>query len=162
MGLFRHAADGVPELVPIPNISELPPAKMRSAARYLGTLDSDGARVIGRALSAKSSARLSLSIEALDVVRMAGSFRIPISALRGATKAERFLGKVVPDLLVIRWVHEGHEWQTGFRMEASRSLKAVAKEQNKKKQGNTHLNVTAVPQVGDWVRTISKLSRGNA
>ena len=50
---------------------------MQASARYLGTLDSAGQKVIGRSLSAKSSARLSLSDEALDVVRIAGSFRIP-------------------------------------------------------------------------------------
>lgn len=152
MGFFRRASDGVPPLIEIPKVSELPPAKLNSAARYLGTVDADGQRVIGQALSAKSSARLSLSTEALDVVRMAGSFRIMVSALRGATKADQFLGKPVPDLLVVRWVHEGNDWRTGFRMEASRTLKDAAK----KKGG------TAVPQVDDWVRTISKLSRGNA
>ncbi|MCZ4500795.1 MAG: hypothetical protein JWQ74_3350 [Marmoricola sp.] len=152
MGLFRRASDGVPPLVDIPKVADLPPAKLNSAARYLGTVDAAGSRVIGQALSAKSSARLSLSTEALDVVRMAGSFRIPVGALRGATKADQFLGKPVPDLLVIRWVHEGNDWRTGFRMEASRTLKDAAK-----KRGGT-----AVPQVDDWVRTISKLSRGNA
>ncbi|MET3963701.1 hypothetical protein ABIE44_003635 [Marmoricola sp. OAE513] len=152
MGLFRRAADGVPKLIEIPKVSELPPAKLNSAARYLGTVDADGQRVIGQTLAAKSSARLSLSTEALDVVRMAGSFRIPVSALRGATKADQFLGKSVPDLLVVRWVYEGNDWRTGFRMEASRTLKDAAK----KKGG------TAVPQTDDWVRTISKLSRGNA
>lgn len=158
MGLFRRAADGVPPLIEIPKVSELPPSKMNSAARYLGTVDADGQRVIGQALSAKSSARLALSAEALDVVRIAGSFRIPLTALRGATSADHFLGKPVPDLLVIRWVHEGNDWQTGFRLEASRSLKAAAKEQKKKPTGRA----TTVPQVNDWVRTISKLSRGNA
>ena len=152
MGLFKRAADGVPPLIDIPKVSELPPSRMNSAARYLGTVDADGQRVIGQALSAKSSARLALSAEALDVVRIAGSFRIPLTALRGATHADHFLGKPVPDLLVVRWVHEGNDWRTGFRMEASRTLKEAAK----KKGG------TAVPQVDDWVRTISKLSRGNA
>jgi hypothetical protein len=157
MGIFRRASDGVPPLIEIPKVSELPPSKLNSAARYLGTVDADGNRVIGQALSAKSSARLSLSTEALDVVRMAGSFRIMISALRGATRAEQFLGKPVPDLLVIRWVHEGNEWRTGFRMEASKTLKEAAQRGPGSKTGGT-----AVPRVDDWVRTISKLSRGNA
>lgn len=157
MGLFRRASDGVPPLIGIPKVSELPPSKMNSAARYLGTVDADGQRVIGQALSAKSSARLALSAEALDVVRIAGSFRIPLSALRGATNADSFLGKPVADLLVIRWVHEGNDWQTGFRLEASRTVKAVAKEQKK----NQARRATTVPQVNDWVRTISKISRGN-
>ena len=152
MALFRRAADGVPPLVEIPKVSELPPAKLNSAARYLGTIDADGNRVIGQTLSAKSSARLSLSTEALDVVRMAGSFRIMADALRGATRADHFLGKPVRDLLVVRWVHEGNDWRTGFRMEASKTLKEAAR-----KSGGT-----AVPKVDDWVRQISKLSRGNA
>lgn len=155
MSLFRRQSS-VPELIPIPPVSELPPAKLRSAARYLGTLDAAGERVIGQTLAAKSTARLSLSAEALDVVRIAGSFRIPVSALRGATHAEQFGGKPVPDLLVIRWEHEGNDWRSAFRMEASRTLKDAAKKQ--KKQGNAG---TAVPQVADWVRSISKLSRGN-
>jgi hypothetical protein len=148
---FRRAADGVPPLIEIPKVSELPPAKMNSAARYLGTVDANGQRVIGQALSAKSSARLSLSAEAIDVVRMAGSFRIPVSTLRGATSADEFLGKQVSDLLVIRWNYEGNDWRTGFRLEASKSLKEAAKAKRS----------IVVPQVGDWVRTISKLARGN-
>jgi hypothetical protein len=151
MGFFGRASDGVPALVEVPKIADLPPSKLNSAARYLGTVGADGKRVIGQALSAKSSARLSLSTEALDVVRMAGSFRIPVGALRGASRAESFLGKPVADLLVIRWVHEGNDWRTGFRMEASKTLKEAAR-----KAGGT-----AVPKVDDWVRTISKLSRGN-
>ena len=39
MGLFRRASDGVPPLIDIPKVSELPPAKLNSAARYLGTID---------------------------------------------------------------------------------------------------------------------------
>lgn len=149
--VFKRASDGVPPLIAIPKISELPPSKMNSAARYLGTVDADGNRVIGQALSAKSSARLALSAGALDVVRMAGSFRIPVTALRGATTADAFLGKPTADLLVVRWVHEGNDWRTGFRLEATKSLKDAAKTGR----------ATTVPTVNDWIRTISKLARGN-
>jgi hypothetical protein len=154
MGLFRRSA--VPELVPIPPISDLPPAKLQASARYLGTLDANGERVVGQTLSARSAARLSLSAEALDVVRIAGSFRIPAAALRGARAAERFRGKAVPDLLLVRWAHQGHDWETGFRMEAARSVRDAAKAQLGSKQAAIR------PEVDTWVRSISKLARGNA
>jgi hypothetical protein len=157
MGLFNRSAPKVPALVPIPPIAELPPAKMQASVRYLGTLDSAGERVIGQSLSAKSSARLSLSAEALDVVRIAGSFRIRHDALRGARSGDHFNGKPVRDLLLIRWAHEGHAWETGFRMEAARTVKAVAKEQ----RGKVTAGVTE-PKVGEWVRTISKIARENS
>ena len=63
MGLFKRASDGIPPLVEVPKIADLPPAKLNSAARYLGTVDAEGQRVIGHSLSAKSSARISLSGE---------------------------------------------------------------------------------------------------
>ena len=69
-------------------MKDLPKAKLQSAARYLGTLNEDDEKVIGQSMAAKSSSRLNLSEEALDVVRMAGSFRIPVEALRGATTAD--------------------------------------------------------------------------
>ncbi len=150
----------VPPLFPIPPIADLPPAKLQASARYLGTVtvsrDGSSERVIGQSLSAKSAARLSLSAEALDVVRIAGSFRIYVDALRGARNAERFAGKPVPDLLVVRWVHEGHEWETGFRMDAARSVRDAAKAQ----LGTGR--ATVQPEVAAWVRSISKLARGNA
>ena len=157
MGLFKfkHASDGIPPLVPIPPIADLPPAKIQASSRYLGTLDTDGRRVIGHSLSAKSAARLSLSGEGIDVVRIAGSFRIRTEALRGARSAEHFNGKPVDDLLVIRWEHEGRDWETGFRLDAARSVRDAAKAQlGKGKQ-------MPRAEVGTWVRTISKLSREN-
>ncbi|RNL64109.1 hypothetical protein EFK50_06085 [Nocardioides marmoriginsengisoli] len=153
MPLFRHASDGIAPLVPIPPIAELPPAKLQASARYLGTLDADGNRVIGQSLSAKSAARLSLSAEGIDVVRIAGSFRIRPDALDGARPGERFNGKAVDDLLVIRWQHDGREWETGFRLDAARSVRDAAKAQLGKGR-----QVPAA-DVGAWVRTISKLAR---
>ena len=155
MGLFKRASDGIAELVPIPPIAELPPAKLQASGRSLGTLDADGRRVIGHSLSARSAARLSLSAEAIDVVRIAGSFRIRAEALRGARGGLQFGGKTVPDLLVIRWQHDGRDWETGFRLDAAKSVRDVAKAQLGKSKG------VAEPEVGAWVRTISKLARTN-
>jgi hypothetical protein len=165
MGLFRHASDGIPDLVPLPPVAELPPAKLQASSRYLGTftLAAEGEksiRVIGHSLSARSAARLSLSTEALDVVRIAGSFRIPVASLRGARGATEFAGKPVADLLVVRWDHEGRLWETGFRLDPARSVRDAAKAQ----LGRTRAVVQ--PEVGTWVRTISKMTRdskkGNA
>jgi hypothetical protein len=157
VGLFKHASDGIPELVPIPGIADLPPAKLQASSKYLGTLDADGRRVIGHSLSAKSAARLSLSTEGIDVVRIAGSFRIRADALRGARAADAWNGKPVVDLLLIRWNHGGREWETGFRLDPARSVRDVAKAQ----LGGSS-RATVQPDAGSWVRTISKMARGNA
>jgi hypothetical protein len=141
--------------VAIPPIAELPPAKMQASARYLGTLDASGERVVGQSLSARSQARLSLSVEALDVVRIAGSFRIRTVALRGARTAEHFNGKPVTDLLLIRWEHEGHQWETGFRLDPARTIRDAAKAPLAGAKSATK------PDAGAWVRTISKLARAN-
>jgi hypothetical protein len=139
--------------VPIPPIADLPTARMQASARYLGTLDSEGERVVGQSLAASSQARLSLSAEALDVVRIAGSFRIRTEALRGARTAEQFHGKPVAELLLVRWEHEGHDWETGFRLDAARSVRDAAKAQ----LGDGRAAVQ--PDVAAWVRTLSKLAR---
>lgn len=154
MGLFNRSAPKVPPLVPIPPIADLPAAKLQASARYLGTVDSSGEKVVGQSLAAKSRARLSLSADALDVVRIAGSFRILPAALRGARSGDSFAGKPVPDLLVVRWTHEGDDWETGFRMEAARSVKDAAKAQ----LGN-NARTPVRPEVDTWVRALSKLAR---
>jgi hypothetical protein len=145
MGLLgRKKRDSrFPELTPVPAMADLPEAKLQAPARYLGTVTEQGEKVVGQSLSVKSSSRLNLSPEALDVVRMAGSFRIPVAALRGATTADEFGGKPVETLLVVRWEHGEQQWRTGFRMDASRKLKS----------GPTP------PDVDRWVRTISKMAR---
>ena len=153
MALFRRTK--VPPLVPIPAIADLPPARMQASARYLGTLDTSGERVVGQSLAAKSAARLSLSAEALDVVRIAGSFRINFSSLRGARTAEHFSGKPVTDLLLIRWEHEGQEWETGFRLDPARSIRDATK------APLAGGKAAAQPDAGAWVRTLSKLARVN-
>ena len=158
MGLFSRSRSTVPSLVPIPPIDQLPPARLQASARYLGTFtepeDGPARKVVGHGLSARSSARLSLSAEALDVVRIAGSFRIEAAALRGARAGDRFDGKPVRDLLLVRWTHAGEDWQTGFRMEAGRSVRDAAKAQ----LGTGTSPVR--PDVATWVRTISKMARG--
>ena len=158
--LFRRRSSTVPPLVPIPPIADLPPAKLQASAKYLGTLTVPaeggvGDRVVGHSLAAKSQARLSLSTEALDVVRIAGSFRIRHEALRGARAGDRFHGKPVRDLLLVRWAHEGHDWETAFRMDAASSVRDAAKAQLAGGTGAVR------PEVDAWVRSISKIARGN-
>jgi hypothetical protein len=144
MGLFRRREPKFPTLVAVPAMKDLPRARLQSAARYLGTLNEDDEKVTGQSMAAKSSSRLNLSDEALDVVRMAGSFRIPVEALRGATTATHFDGKPVQELLVVRWEHGEQQWRTGFRMDPIKNIKS----------GST------APEVDQWVRVISKMSRG--
>ncbi len=148
MGLFRRRSGerGIPGLTPVPAIADLPTPRLQSPARYLGTVTEAGDKVVGQTLSARSSSRLNLSEEALDVVRMAGSFRIPVAALRGATSAGEFGGKTVESLLVVRWEHGEHRWRTGFRLEPGKKIKGEAKP----------------PDPALWVRTISKMSRKSA
>lgn len=161
MGIFRRNDQQVPALVPIPPIADLPTAKLQASARYLGTwtVPADGSaaeRVIGQSLSAKSAARLVLSAAALDVVRIAGSFRIRGENLVGARNASQFAGKPVTDLLVVRWEHGGQVWDTGFRMDGARSVRDAAKAQI---AGASQAAIQ--PEVAAWVRSISKMSRQN-
>ena len=144
MGLFRRREPKFPTLVAVPAMKDLPTARLQSAARYLGTLNEADEKVTGQSMAAKSSSRLNLSDEALDVVRMAGSFRIPVEALRGATTATHFAGKPVQDLLVVRWEHGEQQWRTGFRMDPSKNIKTGV----------------SAPELDQWVRTISKMTRG--
>jgi hypothetical protein len=144
MGLLGRKRDSrFAPLTQVPAMSDLPKARLQSSARYLGTVTDDGEKVIGQSLSVQSSSRLNLAPVGIDVVRIAGSFRIPAESLRGATSGERFGGKHVPSLLVVRWEHDEQQWHTGFRMEADTSTKS----------GGTP------PDVDQWVRTISKMAR---
>jgi len=140
---------GVAELVPVPAMSDLPTPKLQSPARYLGTVTDQGEKVVGRTLAAASASRLHLSAEALDVVRMAGSFRIPAVALRGATTASEFDGSAVESLLVVRWEHGEQQWRTGFRLEKAKQSK----------HDKAHKASAPGVPVDQWVRTISKMSR---
>ena len=116
----RGRKHDIPELVPAPAVAELPNPKLQAGARYFGTTVSGDwlDRVVARGLGSRSTARLSLSEEGLDVIRLAGSFRIPADALRGARHDQGIAGKVVPPhgLLVVTWRHGDYLLDTGFRL----------------------------------------------
>jgi hypothetical protein len=141
----RSRRHDLPPLVPVPAVADLPAARLQSGARYFGTTVSDSwlDRVVARGLGARSSCRLSLSDQGLDVVRLAGSFRIPATALRGARHDQGIAGKVVPPhgLLVVTWQHGDHLLDTGFRLTEDGSV---------------------TDQHNTWVRTISKMAKENA
>jgi hypothetical protein len=150
----RAARHHLPALVPAPAVAELPSAKLQAGARYFGTtvggdwLD----RVVAQGLGARSGARLSLSGEGLDVIRLAGSFRIPAAAVRGARHDQGIAGKVVPPhgVLVVSWEHGGHLLDTGFRLEPPRP----AGKGNGAPPSTTELH-------NQWVRALSKMARDN-
>ncbi len=145
----RSTKHDLPPLVEVPPVADLPEPKLAGGARYFGTtvagdwLD----RVVARGLGARSQCRLNLSGEGLDVVRLAGSFRIPAAALRGARHDQGIAGKVVPPhgLLVVTWEHGDLTLDTGFRL----TDEAVAD------KGTTEAH-------NAWVRAIGKLAKENA
>ena len=148
----RAAKHDLPPLVPAPSVDALPAAKLSGGARYFGTtvagdwLD----RVVARGLGARSQCRLSLSGEGLDVIRLAGSFRIPADALRGARHDQGIAGKVVPPhgLLVVTWQHGEHTLDTGFR------LTDTSRPRDEDK------GVASVRQAHNaWIRAIGKLTK---
>lgn len=136
----RAARHDLPPLVDPPAVTDLPEPKLVSGARYFGTtvagdwLD----RVVARGLGARSTCRLNLSSEGLDVIRLAGSFRIPTAALCGSRRDQGIAGKVVPPsgVLVVTWQHGDLTLDTGFRL-------------------------TDPEQHNDWVRSISKMAKEN-
>jgi hypothetical protein len=115
----RARKHDLPPLVPIPD-GEVAPAKLQAGGRYFGTTVSGDwlDRVVARGLGTRSVCRLSLSDDALDVARAAGSFRIPAAALRGARHDQGIAGKVVPPhgVLVVTWQHGDLTLDTGFRL----------------------------------------------
>ena len=141
----RAARHGLPELAPAPP-GEEPAATLRADARYFGTAVAGNwlERVTARGLGARSTARLSLSTEGLDVVRPAGRFRIPVSALRGARHDRGIAGKVVPPhgLLVVTWQHGEHLLDSGFRLTGTAAAD----------KGVTEAHNT-------WIRAIGELAR---
>ena len=49
MGLLgRKKEPKFPELTPVPDMADLPKAKLQSPAKYLGTITESGEKVIGR------------------------------------------------------------------------------------------------------------------
>jgi len=152
----RGRKHDLPPLVPAPAVADLPEARLQSGGRYFGTTTSGDwlDRVVARGLGARSSCRLSLSAEGLDVIRLAGSFRIPAAALRGARHDQGIAGKVVPPhgLLVVTWAHGDYLLDTGFRLELSDPQAAVAASGSDKSVGERH---------NAWVRSISKMAKEN-
>lgn len=138
----RGRRHDLPELVPAPAVADLPAPKLQAGARYVGTAVG-GDRVVARGLGARSTTRLSLSAEGLDVIRLAGSFRIPATALRGARHDQGIAGKVVPPhgVLVVTWQHGEHLLDTGFRLSDVPTDKGTTEAHN------------------IWVRSISKLAK---
>lgn len=116
----RGRKHDLPPLVEAPPEAELPAPRLQAGARYFGTtLNGDWLdRVVARGLGARSSCRVSLSTQGLDVIRAAGSFRIPAEALRGARHDQGIAGKVVPPhgVLVVSWRHGDYLLDTGFRL----------------------------------------------
>jgi hypothetical protein len=137
----RAARHDLPPLVAAPAVAELPKARLQAGGRYFGTTVSGDwlDRVVARGLGARSGCRLSLSGEGLDVIRLAGSFRIPAAALRGARQDQGIAGKVVPPhgLLVVTWQHGDFLLDTGFRLE----------------DPSSHT---------EWIRLIAKMTKENA
>jgi hypothetical protein len=142
-------------LVPLPPVAQLPDATLEGAGRYFGTTVSGDwlDRVVARGLGPRSAVRLRLAPEGVDVVRVAGSFRIPRGALRGARHDQGIAGKVVPPhgLLVITWQHGDYLLDTGFRL----SDPAGAASSDRAADGS----VTAAHNT--WVRTLSKIAKEN-
>ena len=155
----RGRKHDLPPLVEAPSVSALPPPKLQSGARYFGTTVSGDwlDRVVARGLGPRSSCRLSLSAEGLDVIRLAGSFRIPATSLRGARHDQGIAGKVVPPhgILVVTWQHGDYLLDTGFRLtaaELSDPQAAIAAPGSDKSVGERH---------NAWVRSISTMAKEN-
>jgi hypothetical protein len=119
MSWFRRAGDSLPPLVEAPKVADLPPAVLSSGARYLGTA-SQGRRITARGLGGRGgSVRLVLSAEGLDVVRMSGSFRVPVSSIRGAREQD--------GLVIVGWTHGGQALDTAFQLSAGDAATWVRK-----------------------------------
>ena len=144
----RRGRHDLPPLVETPPVAQLPTPRLQAGARYFGTTTSGEwlDRVVARGLGPRSSCRLSLSTAGLDVIRLAGSFRIPASALRGARHDQGIAGKVVPPhgVLVVTWQHGDHLLDTGFRL-------------TELDPGGRTVDVHDA-----WVRSIAKMAKENA
>jgi hypothetical protein len=118
------------DLLPLVEVPTAPPvASLRAGAAYFGTTVSGDwlDRVVARGLGARSSCRLSLSADGLDVLRPSGSFRIPAASLRGARHDQGIAGKVVPPhgVLVVTWQHGDLLLDTGLRLSPADSSAAA-------------------------------------
>ncbi len=144
--MFARGGPALPPLTPAPKVADLPEPLVRNGCRYLGTL-AGGQRVRSKGLGSAGSARIQVSPEGVDVVRLAGSFRIPVTSLRSAREAAEFDGSVgPPGALVIRWEHGEQVLDSGFRLQVdvgsaaaihrswTRSVHKIARNV----EGNTH------------------------
>ncbi len=133
---WRRHRHGLDPLVRTPPVTDLPEPRLSGGARYLDTTLASataaaeaGTRVSDRGLSGQGSCRLSLSDEALDVVRLAGSFRIPAAAVRGGRDDDRG-----PGAFAVVWQHGEHRLATRFELTEPaarpwvRALAKIAKE----------------------------------
>jgi hypothetical protein len=147
----RGRKHDLPPLVPIQDSAEAAPVELQAGGHYFGTtvagdwLD----RVVARGLGVRSVCRLSLSEAGLDVARVAGSFRIPATALRGARHDQGIAGKVVPPhgVLVITWQHGDLTLDTGFR------LTGFDIRDRSRSTGHQH---------DAWVRSITNIATGRS
>ena len=157
--LRRGRIADLPRLPEVPPVRDLPTARLQSGARYLATTlaGAPESRVTGRGLGSRGSCRLSLSGVGLDVIRLAGSFRIPVEALRGARHADSLGRRSVPPhgLLVVSWSHGDYVLDTGFRLTAPTPVPGSAPSVVTPEKAAKERHTT-------WVRTISKLARENA
>jgi hypothetical protein len=147
----RGRKHDLPALVPAPAVADLPTAKLQAGGRYFGTTVSGDwlDRVVAHGLGSRSMARLHLSAEGLDVIRVGGSFRIPATELRGARHDQGIAGKVVPPhgVLVVTWQHGNLTLDSGFRLEPPTDGQGSA------------APATVTETHNRWVRTISKMAR---
>ena len=146
----RAARHDLPPLVAPPPVAELPEARLSGGARYFGTTIAGEwlERVTARGLGARSTCRLNLSGEGLDVISLAGpSFRIPAAALVGARHDQGIAGKVLPPhgVLVVTWRHGDLTLDSGFRLT----------DESVQDKGVTEAHNT-------WIRSLSKLAKENA
>ena len=149
----RGRKHDLPPLVPAPAVADLPAAKLEAGARYFGTTVSGDwlDRVVARGLGARSMARLRLSAEGLDVIRVGESFRIPVEALHGARHDQGIAGKVVPPqgVLVVTWKHGDLVLDSGFRLAEAAP---EGHDTSRRRPGITSSHI-------EWIRSISKLVR---
>lgn len=144
----RATRHDLPPLVPAPKVADLPEARLEASGRYFGsTVAGDWLdRVVAQGLGTRSTARIRLSDEGVDVIRLAAeSFRIPLAALRGARHDQGIAGKVVPPhgVLVVTWQHGDLLIDSGFRL-------SVPADATDRSITETH---------NEWVRKLSKIAK---
>jgi hypothetical protein len=118
----RAGKHDLPPLVAVPKAGTGPATSpvLQADARYFGTTVSGDwlDRVAARGLGTRSRCRITLTAEGLDVERPRDSFRVPVSALRGARHDQGIAGKVLPPhgVLVVTWQHGDLLLDSGFRL----------------------------------------------